>query len=133
MPLERVSQGFKDISMTFQKNPLTDDLIGLKNINAINRSVRNIVFTVPGEVPFNPRFGSYISQSLFENMDDFSANEIKNEIEMSLRNFEPRIEVIDVSVFPNFDNNEFNVIILYDIIGIAVPTQELEFALVSAR
>ena len=66
MPIQRVSQGFKDISMTFQVNPVNDDLIGLKNENAIARSVRNIVFTLPGEKFFDPTFGSYVSASLFE-------------------------------------------------------------------
>ena len=66
MPLERVSQGFKDLSMSFQVNPLNDDLIGLKNENAIARSIRNIVFTLPGEKFFNEDFGSQISASLFE-------------------------------------------------------------------
>ena len=56
MPLERVSQGFKDISMTFQSNPLNSDLIALRNENAISRSIRNIVFTLPGEKFFNPDF-----------------------------------------------------------------------------
>ena len=65
MPLERVSQGFKDISMTFQSNPLNGDIIGIKNENAIARSVRNIVFTLPGEKPFDPDFGSNISKTLF--------------------------------------------------------------------
>ena len=76
MPIERVSQGFKDISMTFQVNPLNSDLIGLKNENAIARSVRNIVFTLPGEKFFDEDFGSRISASLFENIDDISAAEI---------------------------------------------------------
>ena len=60
MPLQRVSQGFKDISMTFQENPLNNDLIALKNENAIARSIRNIVFTLPGEKFFDPNFGSNI-------------------------------------------------------------------------
>ena len=72
MPLERVSQGFKDLSMTFQANPLNNDLIGLKNANAIARSVRNIVMTIPGEKPFNENFGSRISGLLFENVDTVS-------------------------------------------------------------
>jgi len=133
MPLERVSQGFKDISMTFGMNPLTDDLIALKNINAINRSIRNIVLTIPGEVPFDPAFGSHIGASLFENMDEFSAREIKNEIMMSIKNYEPRVKLNKVTVSPNYDNNTFDVRVDYDVIGIAVPTQVLEFALVSAR
>ena len=91
MPLERVSQGFKDISMTFQSNPLTNDLIALKNESAIARSIRNIVFTLPGEKFFNENFGSRVSRSLFENVDQISASIIKDEIENSINNFEPRV------------------------------------------
>jgi len=133
VPLERVSPGFKDISMTFQANPLNLDLIGLKNENAIARSVRNIVFTLPGERFFNENFGSRISASLFENLDDITANIIVDEITESIDNFEPRVELIDVEAFPDFDNNSFDVIIRYDIIGADVPPQELQFALQSTR
>ena len=133
MPLERVSQGFKDISMTFQANPLNNDLIGLKNENAIARSVRNIVFTLPGEKFFDEDFGSNISQSLFENIDEISAAEIVDEIEQSLINYEPRINLLNVRAFPNFDNNQFDVRIVYEIIGADVPPQELQFALQSTR
>ena len=133
MPLERVSQGFRDISMTFQANPLNNDLIGLKNENAIARSVRNIVFTLPGEKFFDEDFGSKISQSLFENIDEISAAEIVDEIEQSLINYEPRINLLNVRAFPNFDNNQFDVRIIYEIIGASVPPQELQFALQSTR
>ena len=133
MPIERVSQGFKDISMTFQANPLNNDLIGLKNENAIARSVRNIVFTLPGEKFFDEDFGSRISASLFENIDDISAAEIVDEIKQSLINYEPRVSLLDVQAFPNFDNNQFDVRIIYEIIGADVPAQELQFALQSTR
>ena len=133
MPIERVSQGFKDISMTFQVNPLNSDLIGLKNENAIARSVRNIVFTLPGEKFFDEDFGSRISASLFENIDDISAAEIVDEIRQSIINYEPRVDLLDVQAFPNFDNNQFDVRIVYEIIGADVPAQELQFALQSTR
>ena len=133
MPLERVSQGFKDVSMTFQKHPLTSDILALKNESAIARSVRNIVFTVPGEKFFDEDFGSRISQALFENINDISANIIKNEIESSLKIYEPRVNVREVEVKPNFDQNEFNVTIIYEIIGADVPAQELQFVLQSTR
>jgi len=133
VPLERVSQGFKDVSMTFQKHPLTSDILALKNESAIARSVRNIVFTVPGEKFFNEDFGSRISQSLFENINDISANIIKNEIKSSLKLYEPRVNVKEVEVKPNFDQNEFNVTIIYEIIGADVPAQELQFVLESTR
>ena len=133
MPLERVSQGFKDVSMTFQKHPLTSDILALKNESAIARSVRNIVFTMPGEKFFDEDFGSRISQSLFENINDISANIIRNEIKSSLRLYEPRVNVREVEVKPNFDQNEFNVSIIYEIIGADVPAQELQFVLESTR
>ena len=133
MPLERVSQGFKDVSMTFQKHPLTSDILALKNESAIARSVRNIVFTVPGEKFFDEDFGSRISQSLFENINDISANIIKSEIQSSLKRYEPRVNVREVEVKPNFDQNEFNVTIIYEIIGADVPAQELQFVLESTR
>ena len=133
MPLERVSPGFKDISMTFQANPLNFDLIGLKNENAIARSVRNIVFTLPGEKFFDEEFGSRISASLFENIDDISAGIIVDEITYSIERYEPRVDLINVEAFPDFDNISFDVLIVYDIIGADVPPQELQFALQSTR
>ena len=133
MPLERVSSGFKDVSMSFQANPLNFDLIGLKNENAIARSVRNIVFTLPGEKFFDEDFGSRISATLFENIDDISADLITDEIRNSIEEWEPRVELIDVSAFPDFDNNSFDVVITYNIIGVNLPPQELQFALQSTR
>ena len=133
MPLERVSQGFKDISMTFQANPLNEDLIALKNANAIARSVRNIVMTVPGEKFFNPTFGSRISESLFENIDDITATVIIDEIRESIDNYEPRVDLLDVQAFPDYDNNSFDLTIIYEIIGLEIPAQELQFVLQSSR
>lgn len=133
MPLERVSQGFKDISMTFQSNPLNSDLIALKNENAISRSIRNIVFTLPGEKFFNPNFGSRVSKMLFENLDEISASNIRDEIASSIVNYEPRVELTDVVVTPDYDNNTFNAIIQYKIVGIDVPTQQLQFVLQPSR
>ena len=133
MPLERVKQEFKDISMSFQTNPLNDDLIALKNSSAIARSIRNIVFTQPGEKFFQPDFGSRISESLFENIDDVSADVIRDEIRNSIKNFEPRVNLLSVIVRPNFDFNEMNVTIEYEIIGIDIPPQQLDFVLLPTR
>jgi phage baseplate assembly protein W len=133
MPLERVSQSFKDVSMSFQANPLNNDLIALKNQSAIARSIRNIVLTSPGEEFFNPDFGSNVSRLLFDNLDDLTALSIRDEIENSIRNYEPRVQLIDVIVVPEYDNNEFNVTVVYKIIGIDVPAQQLEFVLLPSR
>ena len=133
MPIERVSQGFKDISMTFQSNPLTSDLIALKNENAIARSVKNIVFTNPGEKFFNPKFGSRITESLFENADDLTAIEIQTQIEESISRHEPRVRLRSVDANANIDGNAFDVVITYDIIGADLPSQQLEFVLQPTR
>ena len=133
MPLERVSRGFKDLSMTFQSNPLNDDLIGLKNENAIARSVRNIVMTVPGEKFFDPDFGSRVSKLLFENVDDITASQIQEEIEYSIVNYEPRVKVLSITVHPDNDNASFDAVIVYEIIGADVAPQELQLALQSTR
>ena len=133
MPLERVSQGFKDISMSFQSNPLNNDLIGLKNENAIARSVKNIVFTVPGEKFFNENFGSAISEVLFENINEITASTIEDQIRLSINNYEPRVELISVEAIPNYDNNQFDTSVTYKIIGIDIPPQELQFVLQPTR
>ena len=133
MPIERVSQGFKDISMTFQSNPLNDDLIVIKNDNAIARSLRNIVFTTPGEKFFNESFGSRITESLFDNIDEITASIITDEISESINRYEPRVKLSSVKSYPDYDNNGFDVIVTYDVIGAEIPRQELQFVLQSSR
>ena len=133
MPAQRVSKSFKDLSMSFKFNPLSGDLITLKNENAIARAVRNIVLTTPGEKFFDPDFGSNVGEILFENVDDITAVSIEDEIKSSLKNYEPRVELIDVNVEPNFDENQFDVTISYRIVGIDIPPSELEFALLPSR
>ena len=133
MPAQRVSKSFKDVSMSFKFNPLSGDLITLKNENAIARAVRNIVLTTPGEKFFDPDFGSSVSEILFENVDDITAISIEDEIKNCLANYEPRVELIDVNVDPNFDQNQFDVIISYRIIGVDIPPTQLEFALLPSR
>ena len=133
MPLERVSQGFKDLSMTFKRNPLNDDLLVIKNENAIARSIRNIVFTLPGEKFFNENYGSRVSKLLFENLDSITASEIEDEIRQSIVNYEPRVSIVQLSVTPNYDEGEFDTVIVYEIIGVDAPAQQLSFALQPTR
>ena len=133
MPAQRVSKSFKDLSMSFKFNPLSGDLISLKNENAIARAVRNIVLTTPGEKYFDPDFGSSVSEILFENVDDITAVSIQDEIRNCLGNYEPRVELIDVFVDPNFDENQFDVTITYRIIGVDLPPSQLDFALLPSR
>ena len=133
MPLERISKGFKDFSMSFEVNPINSDLIGVKNDTAISRSIRNLVLTTPGERFFNEDLGSRVSEILFDNLDEISASAIRDEIEETIIKYEPRVKLDNVIVKPNYDNNEFDVTITYDIIGIDVLSQQLNFALQSTR
>ena len=133
MPQQRVKRKYKDISMSFENNPLNDDLVSLNDTSAIARSLRNIVFTQPGEKFFNPDFGSRITESLFENVDEVSALAIEDEIKSSIINFEPRVNLLNTVVVPNPDDNEMNVTIEYEITGIDIPPQQLEFVLLPTR
>ena len=133
MPVQRVSKQFKDISATFQINPLNRDLIQLKNANAIARSIRNLIMTVPGERPFNPVLGSQVTGLLFESLDKLTASTIKSEIINTIENFDPRVKLNEVIVKANAEDNQFDVQIQYYIIGIDVPPQELTFALEPTR
>ena len=133
MPVERISRGFKDISMSFEVNPINDDLISVKNRTAIARSIRNLVLTVPGERFFNPDLGSRITEILFDTLDELSASSIRDEIEETIIKYEPRVKLDNVEVKPNYDSHEFDVTITYDIIGIDALPQQLNFALQSTR
>ena len=133
MPVERISKGFKDISMSFEVNPITNDLIGVKNDTAIARSIRNLVLTTPGERFFNEDLGSGVNEVLFDNIDEISSAIIRDEIEQTIIRFEPRVKLQNVKVKGNFDNNQFDVTISYDIIGIEALPQQLNFALQPTR
>ena len=129
----RVSRSFKDISLSFEPHPITKDLPVLKNANAIRRSVRNLVQTIPGERFFNPILGSSVYDSLFDLMDFGTSNLIEQEIITTLRNFEPRVNNVRVRVNARPDQNNFDVTIFFDIVGAALPPQEFSFILEATR
>ena len=133
MPVQRLSKGFKDLSASFQTSPLSNDLIALKNESAIARSVRILVLTIQGERPFQPVLGTGVSRLLFENMDKLTASAIRSEIRATIENYEPRVEINEILVEPDFEGNAFHVTLQYFIIGIDVPEQELTFALEPTR
>jgi len=129
MAVQRISRAFKDISLSFEPHPVTKDLQILKNENAIRRSVRNIVETIPTERFFNSLLGSDVRDSLFEFVDFGTASVIQSQILVAIENFEPRVENVVVEVDPQPDQNSFNVTVIFDIIGQEFPTQEYTFLL----
>ena len=133
MPVQRLSKGFKDLSASFQTSPLSNDLIALKNESAIARSVRNLVLTIQGERPFQPALGTGVNNLLFDNMDKLTASAIRSEVRTTIENYEPRVEINEIIVEPDYEGNAMNVTLQYFIIGIDAPEQELTFALEPTR
>ena len=133
MPVQRLSRGFKDLSASFQTNPLSNDLIALKNESSIARSVRNLVLTIQGERPFQPTLGTGVNNLLFDNMDKLTASAIRSELRTTIENYEPRVEINEIIVEADFERNAFDVTLQYFIIGMDVPEQELTFALEPTR
>jgi len=133
MPIERVSSGFKDISLSLKRNPLTKDIVILRNQDAIARSIKNLIFTLRGEKFFEPEIGSLVSRLLFENLSQDLVNDVKREIEVVIKNNEPRVKLLNVEVIADYDSNQLNVTIEYLIIGIESSPQELTFILLPTR
>jgi len=129
----RISRAFKDISLSFQPHPVTGDLPIIRNERAINKSVRNIVQTIPGEKMFLPLFGSDVKAQLFELIDFGNASVIEDQILEALENYEPRIDNIEVEVEPRPDRNEFEVTVIYEIVGQDTPAQQYTFILEATR
>ena len=133
MAIQRISRSFKDISLSFSPHPVTKDLPILKNENAIVRSVRNLVQTIPTERFFNSNIGSDVQDTLFGFVDYGTATLIEDQIITTVNNFEPRAENVEVEVDPQVDNNTFGVIVRFDIVGQELPSQEFAFLLEATR
>ena len=135
MPVIRQQQSrrFKDISLSFKRHPVTNDILALTNEDAIKRSVRNLVETINEERFFNPLIGSQVKESLFELPDNGLKATLKTQIENSILNFEPRVNLTDVIVDHPNDTNDLQVIVSYDIIGQESAPQEITFILQPTR
>ena len=127
------SKVFKDINLSFKRHPVTNDVVTIRNEDAIKRSVKNIIFTIIGEKPFQPLFGSVVNQALFDLTTEYDEILIRDEIKSSILKFEPRISNLKVTttVYPN--SNELNCVVQYDIVGLPAPTQEVDVLLFPAR
>ena len=137
MAITRISRAFKDISLSFKRHPVTNDIGVLKNADAIKRSVRNLVQTIPTERFFNSTLGSDVRDSLFENSPGFvdfgTASIIERQVQTTIENFEPRIDNLEINVNPRPDSNEFEINVFFDIIGQTFPAQEFSFILKATR
>jgi len=133
MAITRISRSFKDISLSFDPHPVTKDLPILTNERAIIRSIRNLVETIPNERFFNSLLGSNVRSSLFDFVDYGTASIINDQILNVISNYEPRVNDVQVKVDPRPDTNEFEVTVIFNIIGQEVPTQQFSFILEATR
>ena len=127
------SKAFRDINLSFKRHPVTNDLVSIRDEDAIKRSVKNIIFTILGEKPFEPSFGSVINDALFDLDTNLNDIRIQDEIKSSLKDYEPRIRNIVVTVTVAPDTNEMNCTVQYDIVGLSTPPQEVDVLLFPAR
>jgi phage baseplate assembly protein W len=131
--LENISRYFKDVSLSFKSHPITNDILTITNVTSINRSLRNLVLTLNGERPFNSLLGTQLSASLFEILDTRITSSIESEIRNVISNFEPRIEINNINVSPDFDQDLYDVLVDYNVIGATIPSQQLNFVLQTVR
>ena len=129
----KISRAFKDISLSFNRHPVTNDVTVLKNEDAIKKSVVNLCRTRINERFFNELLGTSIEDSLFElNVGDIDSF-LEREITVLLKNYEPRITLTNVSLESTVDSNDLSIRIEYDITGLPFPTQNIEFLLQPTR
>lgn len=133
MPLENVSRGFRDISLSFKVHPITYDLLSINDASAVSRSLRNLILTLNGERPFNSLLGTGLNRTLFEVLDTRVTTDIENEIRNVINNFEPRVSLRSVIVTPDFDQNGYHVLLDYEVIGSSIPPQKINFVLQTVR
>ena len=124
----KTSRAFKDIAMAFGRNPFTDDANVVKNENAIKQAIRNLILTTPGEKPFQPITGSNVRSLLFEPLDMFTVETLRDEIINTITQNEPRVTLTDVDVLPIYDGNKINVTVEYKVVGQPI-IEEISFVL----
>ena len=128
-----ISRSFKDISLSFKRHPVTNDVLVIKNEDAIKKSVINLCRTRLTERFFNDLLGTSIEDSLFELNNGEVASSVEEEVKVLLQNFEPRINVTDVIVDTETDPNGLYISVRYNIVGLPVAAQNIEFLLQPTR
>ena len=118
-----VLRSYSDLDMTFNVHPIKKDINKLSGDRAIINSIKNLLLTNHYERPFQPYLGSNIKRLLFEPLDDITARTLDTEIRTVLKNFEPRVDVIDVIVKADFDKNGFEVTLLFRPLNLVTPIQ----------
>ncbi len=112
---------YSDLDLDFKINPITGDINKKKGVDAVKRSIRNLIFTNYYERPFKTELGSGVPSLLFDNVDVITASSVKDAIEILINTFERRVQLLDVSVYADIDNNGFNIQMSYIILNTETP------------
>ena len=118
---KRATRIYKDLDLDFGRNPVTDDVNKLTDVEAVKRSVRNLIQTNHFERPFHPEIGGNVRALLFEPVSPLTALNLQRKVEEVLNNFEPRIKLTQIIARPNIDGNSYGLVIKFFVIGIALP------------
>ena len=123
----RSNKTYSDLNLNFTKNPATNDVARLTDVEAVKRAVRNLILTNQFERPFHPEIGSSIRDLLFETITPLNAVLLEDRIREVIVNFEPRAELTGIQVFDEIDNNQYRVIINFTVLGSSEGTTITEF------
>ena len=129
----RSAKIYKDLNLNFGRHPMTKEIQTLTDAAAVKRSVRNLVQMGEYEKPFHPEIASGVRDVLFENITPFSAQTLSRKIEDVITNFEPRVGNVQIEASSQPDDNTFSVKVIFDIVGLAAPTQTFSFLLEPTR
>ena len=104
---KRSARIYSDLNLDFQQNTATKDIQKMSDVEAVKRSVRNLINLNHYEKPFHPEIGSNLRAMLFENITPQMTHVISKEIDNLIRNYEPRARLVQISTMPQFDKNAY--------------------------
>ena len=130
---KRSSRVYKDLNLNFSTNPITQDVTAVTDVNAVKRSVRNLLLTNHYDRPFHPEIGSNVQALLFENFGPITCNQLSRQIEELIANFEPRARVESVECFPLPDTNTYEIRIYFYVENLPAELQEFQTLLEAMR
>ena len=130
---KRANRIYKDLDLDFGRNVVTDDVNKLTDVEAVKRSVRNLINTNHYERPFHPEIGSGIRSILFEPMSPITAYVLSRKVEEVIENFEPRVKLVGVRAMPDLDRNAYEVTIEFYVLNAPTELAELTVLLERSR
>ena len=115
------ARDYKDISLTFGRNPVTNDILSVTGADAVKRSLKTLIMTMTGEAPFFPEFGSRLSRLLFEPIDPITTALIDSELRATINGYEPRVTIRSLTITPSVDEHAYNIELTFQLVNQVEP------------